>query len=98
MPFPYGGRHAKSRWICDTAALQANGMSAVDVVNAISAQNLILPAGSAKIGSLDYDVDLNSSPDTVEELNNLPIATLGNTTIFIRAGFIGNVDILILFL
>ncbi len=68
----------------DTTALQAKGLSPLDVVNAISAQNLILPAGTSKIGSLEYDVDINASPKTVEELNDLPIKTVGNTTIYIR--------------
>ena len=68
----------------DTKALQAKGLSPVDVVNAISAQNLILPAGTSKIGQFEYDVDLNGSPQTVAELNDLPIKTVGNTTIYIR--------------
>ena len=56
----------------------------MDVVNAISAQNLILPSGTSKIGQFEYDVDLNGSPQTVAELNDLPIKTVGNTTIYIR--------------
>ncbi|HEV2352137.1 MAG TPA: efflux RND transporter permease subunit [Terriglobia bacterium] len=84
VPYPFGGRQRQVEVDLDTKALQAKGMSAVDVVNAIGAQNLILPAGTAKMGSLEYDVDLNSSPETVDELNNLPIKTLGNTTIYIR--------------
>ena len=55
-----------------------------DVVNAISAQNLILPAGTSKIGSKEYDVDINSAPKTIAELNNLPIKTVGSTTTYIR--------------
>ena len=56
----------------------------MDVVNAISAQNLILPSGTSKIGQFEYDVDLNGSPQTVPELNDLPIKTVGSTTIYIR--------------
>ena len=54
------------------------------MVNAISAQNLILPSGTSKIGPFEYDVELNGSPQTVAELNDLPIKTVGNTTIYIR--------------
>ena len=68
----------------DTNALQAKGLSPNDVVNAISAQNLILPSGTTKIGQFEYDVDLNGSPKTVAELNDLPIKRVGNTTIYIR--------------
>ena len=64
----------------DTNALQAKGLSPSDVVNAISAQNLILPSGTSKIGQFEYDVDLNGSPQTVAELNDLPIKRVGNTT------------------
>ena len=84
VPFPFGGRQRQVEVDLNTEALQAKGLSAVDVVNAIGAQNLILPSGTAKLGNLEYDVDLNSSPDTVEGLNNLPIKTLGTTTIYIR--------------
>src|SRR5208282_4237412 len=62
----------------------AKGLSANDVVNAIGTQNLILPAGTIKIGSLQSDVDLNSSPKTVEELNDIPVKTVGSDTIYIR--------------
>ena len=55
-----------------------------DVINAVSAQNLILPSGTAKIGPLEYDVALNGSPDTVEGLNDLPIKTVNGTLIYIR--------------
>ncbi len=84
VPYPFGGRVRQIQVDLRTDALQAKGLSAVDVVNAISVQNLILPSGTAKIGSLEYDVDLNSSPGTVEELNNLPIKNVGSTTIYIR--------------
>ncbi len=65
-------------------ALQAKGLSPNDVVNAIGNQNLILPAGTVKIGSTEDDVDLNASPQTVEEMNDLPIKTVGTDTIYIR--------------
>src|SRR6202035_3429844 len=84
IPYPYGGKQRQVQVDLDTNALQAKGLSANDVVNAISAQNLILPAGTSKIGQFEYDVDLNGSPRTVAELNDLPIKRVGNTTIYIR--------------
>jgi multidrug efflux pump subunit AcrB len=84
IPYPYGGKQRQIVVDLNTAALQSKGLSPLDVVNAVSAQNLILPAGTSKIGPLEYDVDLNGSPQNVAELNQLPIKTVGNTTIYIR--------------
>jgi CzcA family heavy metal efflux pump len=84
LPFPYGGKQAQVQVDLDPAALQAKGLSAADVVNAINLQNLILPAGTQKIGGSEYDVSVNASPKRVEELNDLPIKTVGTTTILIR--------------
>jgi multidrug efflux pump subunit AcrB len=68
----------------NTTALQSTGLSPSDVVNAVNAQNLILPSGTSKIGMFEYNVDINGSPETVEELNQLPIKTVGSTTIYMR--------------
>jgi CzcA family heavy metal efflux pump len=84
IPYPYGGKQRQVQVDLDTNALQSKGLSPLDVVNAISAQNLILPSGTSKIGAFEYAVDVNSSPATVDELNQLPIKTTGSTTIFIR--------------
>jgi multidrug efflux pump subunit AcrB len=84
IPFPYGGKQRQVQVDLDTAALQAKGLSPLDVVNAVSAQNLILPSGTAKIGSVEYEVEMNGSPKTVAELNRLPIKTVGSTTIYIE--------------
>jgi multidrug efflux pump subunit AcrB len=84
IPFPYGGKQRQVQVDLDPSALQARGLSPLDVVNAISAQNLILPAGTSKIGSAEYDVDINGSPKTVEELNDLPIKSVRNNPIYIR--------------
>jgi multidrug efflux pump subunit AcrB len=83
IPFPYGGKQRQVQVDLDTAALQSKGLSPLDVVNAVSAQNLILPSGTAKIGSVEYEVELNGSPKAVAELNRLPIKTVGSTTIYI---------------
>ncbi|MGH9502353.1 MAG: efflux RND transporter permease subunit [Terriglobales bacterium] len=84
IPYPYGGKLRQVQVDLDTNALQAKGLSPSDVVNAISVQNLILPSGTSKIGKFEYDIDLNGSPQTVAELNDLPIKRVGNTTIYIR--------------
>src|SRR5467141_5212566 len=84
IPYPYGGKQRQVQVDLNTAALQANGLSPLDVVNAISAQNLILPAGTAKIGTFEYNVDMNGSPATIKELNDLPIKTAGTSTIYIH--------------
>ena len=84
IPFPYGGKQAQITVDLDPAALQAKVLSPVDVVNALSVQNLLLPAGTSKIGSREYDVDINGSPRTVAELNDLPIKTVGGSTIYIH--------------
>src|SRR2546421_1600679 len=73
VPWPYGG---KTRLVCvdlDLAALKAKNLSPQEVVNAISAQNLILPSGTAKIGVTEFDVELNTSPRLLNDLNDLPI-------------------------
>jgi multidrug efflux pump subunit AcrB len=84
IPYPYGGKQRQVQVDLNTTALQSKGLSPLDVVNAISVQNLILPAGTAKIGPYEYQVDMNGSPQTVAELNDLPIKTVGNSTIYIR--------------
>jgi len=84
IPYPYGGKQRQVQVDLDTNALQSKGLSPVDVVNAISAQNIVLPSGTSKIGSFEYAVDTNSSPTTVAELNQLPIKTVGSTTIYIH--------------
>ena len=84
IPYPYGGKQRVVSVDLDTPALQAKHLTAVDVVNAIAAQNLILPSGTAKLGPLEYQVELNASPQTVAELNDLPIKTINGTTIYVR--------------
>src|SRR6202451_631812 len=85
VPYPYGGKQREVQVDLNTAALQSKGLSALDVVNAISLQNLILPTGTAKIGSKEYDVSIpNAAPQTIAELNQIPIKTIGTTTIYIK--------------
>ncbi len=84
MPWPYGGKQRQVMIDIRPDLLQAKGLSPADVVQAVSQQNLILPAGTSKIGEFEYDVDLNSSPQRVQEMNDLPIKVVGNTTIYVR--------------
>ena len=84
MPFPYGGKQRVVSVDIDPKALQAKGLSAVDIVNAVNAQNLILPTGTAKLGPLEYSVEMNGSPQSVAELNDLPVKTVSGTTIYMR--------------
>jgi len=84
VSLPYGGRPRQIMVDLDPQALKANGLSATDVVNAVSAQNLILPSGTAKIGGREYSVRVNSSPETVEGLNNLPIRQINGAVVYIR--------------
>ena len=84
LPNPYGGKQRQVQVDLNMEALQAKGLSPNDVVSAIGAQNLILPSGTVKIGTVENDVELNSSPRTVAELNDLPIKTVGTNTIYIR--------------
>ena len=84
IPYPYGGKQRQVQVDINTPALQAKQLTPMDVVNAFGAQNLVLPSGTAKIGPLEYQVDLNASPETIAELNDLPIKTVNGTTIYVR--------------
>jgi multidrug efflux pump subunit AcrB len=83
-PFPYGGKQRQVQVDLDLAALQAKGLSPVDVVNAISAQNLIAPSGTMKIDRFEYAVETNSSLSVINELNDLPIKTANGAVLYIR--------------
>jgi len=84
MPFPYGGKIRLVSVDIDPNTLQAKGLSPIDIVNAVNAQNLILPTGTAKMGALEYNVEMNASPTSVQQLNNLPVKTVNGSTIYLR--------------
>src|SRR6202040_3066225 len=84
LPFPYGGKQRLVSVDLDSPALQAKGLSPVDNVNAVNSQNLILPTGTAKLGTLEYTVQMNGSPQTIAGLNDLPIRTVNGATIYMR--------------
>ena len=72
IPYPYGGKQRQIMVDINPAAMQSKGLSPADITAAIANQNLIIPAGTSKIGQFEYDVDLNSSPTTVEAFNDFP--------------------------
>ncbi|MFO1393898.1 MAG: efflux RND transporter permease subunit [Steroidobacteraceae bacterium] len=84
VPWPYGGKQRQVQVDLDLAALQSRGLSAVDVANALAAQNVILPVGTQKIGSIEYPILLNNAPDLIEEIGDLPIKVVNGSTIYIR--------------
>ena len=83
FPLPYGGRPRQISVDLDPRALYAQGLSANDVVNAINAQSLILPAGSVKIGAQEYTVRLNSAPLAASAFNQLPVRQTNGTTVYV---------------
>ena len=89
MPFPYGGKMRIVSVDLDLAALKAKNLAPVDVVNAINAQNLVLPSGTAKIGGTEYAVELNTTPKVMEELGDLPIKSVNGAVI--RVGDVAQV-------
>src|ERR1700722_15768526 len=84
VPLPYGGKVRQIMVDIDSSRLKSEGLSPLDVVNAINAQNVILPSGTAKIGNAEYNVGLNGTPVTVQQLNNLPVTTMNGGTIFVH--------------
>ncbi len=82
-PAPYGGRSRAIMVNIDPAALYANSLSANDISNALNLTNVILPAGSVKIGDREYYVELNGSPDHIKEFNQLPVKVVGDTPVFL---------------
>jgi CzcA family heavy metal efflux pump len=84
IPYPYGGKQRQIQVDLDQRLLQEHGVSADDVVNAVNAQNLIIPAGTEKVGEFEYNIKLNGSPTTAEEFNDLPIKTVNGTVIYIH--------------
>ena len=84
ITYPYGGKVRLLSVDLDTRAIAAKGLTPADVVNAVNAQNLALPSGTAKIGGTEYDVALNGSPDTIAGLNNIPVKTTNGATVFLR--------------
>src|ERR1700722_11359339 len=83
-PYPYGGKLRQIQVDLDLQKLQSYGLSPNDIVNAVNAQNLILPTGTIKLGPLDYNVEMNGTPQTIAELNDLPVKTANGSTLYMR--------------
>ncbi len=84
VPSPYGGKILQVQVDLDQQAMQSHGVSAEDVVDAVSAQNLILPAGDQKIGKFDWNVALNASPVMLDKINDLPVKTIDTSVIYVH--------------
>jgi CzcA family heavy metal efflux pump len=83
-PYPYGGKIRQIQVDLDLPKLQAYGLSPTDIVNAVNAQNIILPTGTVKLGPLEYNVEMNGTPQTIPELNDLPVKTANGSTLYMR--------------
>jgi len=83
-PYPYGGKLRQIQVDLDLAKLQAYRLSPSDIVNAVNAQNIILPSGTIKMGPLEYNVEMNGTPQTIAELNDLPVRTTNGSTLYMR--------------
>jgi len=84
VPYPYGGKQREIMVNLQNTLLQSKGISPQQVVNALNAQNVIAPSGTAKIGMFEYDFPTNSAPRTIDELNNVPVKVVGNSTIYLK--------------
>jgi multidrug efflux pump subunit AcrB len=84
VPYPYGGKQREIMVNLQDTLLQSKGISPQQVVNALNTQNVIAPSGTAKIGQFEYDFPTNSAPRTVDELNNVPVKVVGNSTIYLK--------------
>jgi len=83
-PFPFGGKQRQIQVDLDPNALQARGLSPADVVTALGAQNVIAPSGTIKLDRFEYQIETNSSPSLVQQLNDLPIKTVNGAIVYIR--------------
>ncbi|MFP6561763.1 efflux RND transporter permease subunit [Paraburkholderia sp. B3] len=83
VPYPYGGKTRVIAVDIDTRAIIAKGLTPSDIVNAVNAQNLILPTGTAKLGQTEYEVDTNASPETIAGLNHIPVQTVNGATTYL---------------
>src|SRR5271169_6408899 len=83
-PYPYGGKLRQIQVDLDLPKLQAYGLAPIDIVNAVNAQNIILPTGTMKLGPTEYNVEMNGTPQTIAELNDLPVKTTNGSTLYMR--------------
>src|SRR6201995_1032437 len=84
IPWPFGGKSRQVQIDLDANALQARGLTAQDVSSALAAQNLIAPAGTQKIGSYEYTINLNNAPSDINQLGDLPIKVVNGAMVYVR--------------
>ncbi len=84
VPYPYGGKQRQVQVDIDLHQLQAKGLSPSDVTNTIANQNLILPSGTLKVGTYEYQVETNSAPTTIQGLNDLPIRQVNGAMVYVH--------------
>jgi multidrug efflux pump subunit AcrB len=84
LPTPAGGKYRQIMVDIDPAKLVARGLTPLDVVNAVNAQNLTLPSGTTKIGDTQYTVRTNATPPSIDDLNNIPLKVLNGATVFVK--------------
>ena len=84
IPYPYGGKQRQVQVDINLPALQSKGLTPADVVTAMGSQSIILPSGTTKIGPFEYQVETNSAPGRVAELNNLPIRSVNGAMVYIK--------------
>src|ERR1700723_2406074 len=83
-PYPYGGKIRQIQVDLDLPRLQAYGLSPNDIVNAVNVQNIVLPTGTVKLGATEYNVEMNGTPQTIAQLNDLPVKTSNSSTLYLR--------------
>ena len=84
IPYPFGGKTPQVMFDLDTAALQSRGLTGNDVANTLATQNLITPVGTEKIGRFEYVVNVNSAPDQISQLADLPIKSVGGAMVYMH--------------
>src|SRR6202040_3399792 len=84
VPLPYGGKTRVVNIDLDPDALYARGLSPEDISTAILAQNVVVSPGTAKMGPIEYDVAINSSPELLEQLNDIPVRYANGATVYVR--------------
>lgn len=84
VPFPYGGKSRQIQIDLNPAALQARGLSAQDIANALAAHNMIVPVGTQKIGSIEYTLNLNNAVTNIDELANIPVKVVNGAMVYMR--------------
>jgi CzcA family heavy metal efflux pump len=84
LPYPYGGKQRQVQINVNPSELEARGLSAQDVANALAAQNLITPVGTEKVGDYEYTVQLNSAPSSIRAIADMPVKSVNGTTVYMR--------------